>query len=127
MALTYLKIIEEESSGSLMNFSRTAFSKMLVFGEASTGGSRLLSDCVSPSFDVKSRGGAFFAHHLPREGAISRPGRPFSTPVRLHRHGNTTFALPLLSQNLLSGEGNSRGWTTIPRDGVGDWISIGIL
>ena len=31
------------------------------------------------------------------------------TPVRLRRHGNTTFAPLLLSQNLLSGEGNSQG------------------
>ena len=71
--------------------------------------------------------GAFPAHHPPRETPSRVQESTSQTPARLHRHGNTTFALPLLSQNLLSGEGNSRGWTTIPRGGVGDWVSIGIF
>ena len=31
----------------------------------------------------------------------------FKAPTAPRRHGNTTFALPLLSQNLRGGEGNS--------------------
>ena len=51
---------------------------MPTFGEASTGGRRILSDCISPTFDVKSRGRSVPRASSTSRDAISRPGIYFS-------------------------------------------------
>ena len=56
--------------------------------------------------------GAFFAHHLPQEDAISRPGRPFSNAREAVLSWQHDLRSASLSQNLLSGGTKMMATTT---------------